>query len=121
MSPTIKLLIALALLGYFVHCTLNLFTHFLAVMHLKDMRDAGKLTRAQEILGYHILFKGLVIDLVYHLIVGTVLFLDLPREGTLSGRLWRLSTGKPGWRQRLALPIRQKLLDSADARGIHKG
>lgn len=100
-----------------------LWVFYVAVMHLKHMRDDGHLTNVQKAFGYPTLIVGLVLDLVVHFVVGTVLFLELPakKEWTLSARLWRLSNGDPGWRQRLALAIRTQLLDSADPAGVHKG
>ena len=97
-----------------------LWLHFVAVMHLKHMRADGILTRSQRAFGYPALVIGLLLDLAVQLAI-TLPFLELPREWTVSGRLWRLSNGKPSWRQKLALKIRVALLDSADPAGIHKG
>ena len=97
-----------------------LWVHFVAVMHLMHMRDDGLLTHSQKAIGYTALAVGLVLDLVVQIII-TVLFLDCPREWTVSGRLWRLSNGPASWRQRLALTLRSALLDSADPKGIHRG
>lgn len=103
-----------------LHC---LWLHYVAVMRLKMLRDAGTLTRGQKLFGYPALAVGLLIDLVVHMLLGTVLFLELPARGewTLSARLWRLSNGPPSWRQRLALWLRVEFLDSVDPRGYHKG
>ena len=97
-----------------------LWVHFVAIMHLMHMRADGLLTRSQKAIGYTALAVGLVLDLAVQLVI-TLPFLELPREWTVSGRLWRLSNGKPGWRQKLALKIRVALLDSVDPAGIHKG
>jgi uncharacterized membrane protein len=115
------------LLYYFIppvalwHATIGLWCHFAAVMRLKMLRDAGTLTTAEKVFGYYVAVRGLLIDFVYQVIVGSILFLELPREGTLSTRLWRLSTRGTGWRQRLALAIRTQLLDSVDPAGVHTG
>src|SRR5690606_38908032 len=85
------------------------------------MRDDGLLTTPQKVFGYPTLAVGLALDLVVHATLGTILFLELPREWTLSGRLWRLSTTGTGWRQSLALALRAQLLDSADPSGEHRG
>ena len=114
-------LLTVGVLGLIAHSTLSLWTHYIAVMRLKMLRDAGTLTRWQRIFGTYVLAKGLLIDLVYHLILGTLLLCDRPREWTLSGRLWRLSTTGTGWRQRWALALRTELLDSADPSGLHRG
>lgn len=94
---------------------------YACVMRLKQVRDAGKLTLAMKVFGYPALFVGLAIDFVVNVVFGTLVFLQLPREMTLSTRLWRLSNGEPSWRQRWALWIRTQLLDSIDPSGIHKG
>lgn len=115
------LLFSLVCAALFLHSTLSLWTHYIAVMRLKMLRDAGTLTRWQTVFGYYVLAKGLLIDLVYHLVIGTLVLLEWPREWTLSGRLWRLSTTGSGWRQRWALAIRQTLLDPFDPSGVHRG
>lgn len=97
-----------------------LWLHFVAVMHLKHMRADGLLTKEQTYFGYTTLAVGLVLDLLVQVFI-SLLFLEIPREWTVSGRLWRLSNGKPSWRQKLALKIRVALLDSVDPAGIHKG
>lgn len=97
-----------------------LWLHFVAIMHLKHMRADGLLTRSQRAFGYPALVIGLVLDLAVQIAV-TLVFLELPREWTVSGRLWRLSNGRAGWRQRLALTLRTALLDTADPSGTHRG
>jgi len=97
-----------------------LWVHFVAVMHLMHMRNDGLLTPAQKAIGYSALAVGLVLDVALQGII-TVLFLELPREWLVSGRLWRLSNGPEGWRRRLALALRVGLLDSADPSGMHRG
>ena len=104
-------------------CVHALWVHYVAVMRLKQLRDAGTLTTGQKVMGYPALVVGLLLDLGVHMIVGTLLFAELPARGewTLSARLWRLSTTGTGWRQRLALWLRRELLDSADPSGVHRG
>lgn len=99
----------------------QLWLYFVAAMRLKMVRDVGALTRAQTVLGYSVLAEGLVLDFLVHMLIGTLLFLELParNEWTLSARLWRLSNGPPSWRQRLALKVRTGLLDSIDPSGVH--
>lgn len=101
-----------------------LWVYFVAVMHLKHLKDDGKLTGGVKVMGYPALIVGLVLDLIVHIIIGSVLFLELPArsEWTLSARLWRLSNQDSNtWRKRLALFLRQSLLDPVDPAGIHKG
>lgn len=109
----------------FIFSARQLWLYFVAAMRLKMVRDAGKLSHGQRIFGYSVLFEGLLIDLVFHLTFGTLVFLEIPPWGewTLSARLWRLSNSLPSWRQRLALYFRVKLLDSMDPspEGVHRG
>lgn len=98
-----------------------LWVIYVAVMRLKMVRAAGQLTLGMKVFGYPTLAVGLTLDFVVHALLGTLLFLELPREWTLSGRLWRLSTTGTSWRQRLALALRTQLLDSADPSGEHRG
>jgi hypothetical protein len=94
---------------------------YCAVMRLKQVRDADKLTTSIKVMGYPWLVFGLVVDFVVNTIFGSLLFLELPHEWTLSSRLWRLSNGDAGWRQRWALWIRVNLLDPIDPSGVHRG
>lgn len=84
------------------------------------VRDAGLLTTPMKIFGYPVLAMGLVIDFFVNVCIGSVLFLELPREYTLSARLTRLTKGT-GWRATVALKIRTGLLDNVDPAGVHVG
>lgn len=97
-----------------------LWIFYTAIMRLKMVRDAGGLTLAMKVFGYPALVVGLVLDFAVNVVLGSLVFLELPREWTLSGRLWRLSNDE-GWRQRLAVSLRVALLDSIDPSGVHKG
>ena len=98
-----------------------LWVIYAAMMRLKQVRDANKLTLAMKVLGYPVLFLGLFIDFVLNAIPGSILFLEFPREYTLSERLWRHSQESTGYRQKVAEVIRTQLLDAIDPAGIHKG
>ncbi|MDO9357856.1 MAG: hypothetical protein Q7T70_02540 [Polaromonas sp.] len=100
-----------------------LWVFYAAVMRLKMVRDAGGLDGRPWIMafGYSTLAVGLVLDFFVNVVVGTIVFRELPREWTLSGRLWRLSNDLDSWRQRWALAIRVALLDEIDPAGIHRG
>lgn len=97
-----------------------LWIFFTAVMRLKQVRDEGKLTTAMKVLGYPLLAVGLVLDVLVNVLIGSVLFLEIPQELTLSARLWRLSNGEPGYRQKVSFWIRINLLDAIDPSGVHK-
>ncbi len=98
-----------------------LWVHYVAVMRLMQVRDAGHLTHATKAIGYTALGVGLLLDLIVNTVIATVLFFELPREWTVSSRLTRHSELGKGWRQRLALAIRKGLLDNIDPNGIHRG
>lgn len=72
----------------------QLWVHFVAVMHLKHMRDEGKLTTAQKVIGYPVLAVGLVLDIALQIII-SAMFLELPRELTVSGRCARDARSHP--------------------------
>jgi hypothetical protein len=98
-----------------------LWIFFVAAMRLKQVRDAGKLTTAMKAFGYPAIAIGLLIDLLVNVVLGSAVFLELPREYTLSARLWRHSTEGTGYRQKVALWLRVNLLDAIDPSGIHGG
>lgn len=97
-----------------------LWVIYVAVMRLKMLRDAGRLTLGQKVFGYPTLLIGLALDAAVNLVGCSALFVELPREWTVSSRLWRHSNGT-GWRRRVALAIRTELLDTADPSGVHRG
>lgn len=98
---------------------------FVAIMRLKQVREAGQLTRTTAVLGYATLALGLVLDMLINTAVGTIAFAEWPQwrrgEWLLSGRLSRLSAGPDGWRKRRAILIRSQLLDNVDPAGVHRG
>lgn len=98
-----------------------LWVMFVCVMRLQMLRDAGQLTLGQKIMGYPVLALGLVLDCAVNTSLCTMIFVELPREWTVSGRLWRHSTQGNGWRKKTALFVRTQLLDTADPRGYHSG
>jgi len=95
-----------------------LWIFFLAVMNLKRARDSVGLTLPAKILGYPLLFVGLVIDFLTNIKVMSVLFLEVPRETLVTARLKRHIQGT-GWRQKLALWFCVNLLDKFDPSGNH--
>lgn len=98
-----------------------LWIMYVCVMRLQMMRDARTLTTGQKIFGYPTLIVGLILDLVINIIICSIVFLEVPKEFTVSARLWRHSESGSGWRKSLAKLIRVQLLDSVDPDGIHKG
>ena len=101
-------------------CVYLLWVHYVAVMRLMQVRDAGQLTTAMKAVGYPALVVGLLLDLIVNTFVATLIFAELPREFTVSARLTRHSEST-GWRQRVAIAIRSALLDNIDPNGVHRG
>lgn len=101
-------------------CVYLLWVHYVAVMRLMQVRDAGHLTIAMKAIGYPALVVGLLLDLIVNTVVATLIFLELPKEWTVSARLTRHSEST-GWRQRVAVAIRTALLDNIDPNGVHRG
>ena len=107
------------LLGY--AAALYVFTFvcwvgYLAVMslwtHLPQMKPFAKVH------GIMLLLIFLPMDFVLNVVVGSLLFLDPPREWILTHRLKR-HKHEGGWRGRLATWICVNLLDTFDPDGRH--
>ena len=90
---------------------------FLAVMNLKAHRDT--LHPVAKAHAYLLLAVGLVVDLALTVVVGSILYLDPPREWTLTGRLKRYRAGPDDWRKILATWICEHLLNQFDPGGNH--
>ena len=101
-------------------CVYLLWVHYVAVMRLMQVRDAGHLTTAMKAVGYPALVVGLALDLIVNTVVASVIFLEHPKEWTVSARLTRHSNST-GWRKRVAIAIRTALLDNIDPNGVHHG
>ena len=113
--------IALWISGVTLGAAYLLWVHYVAVMRLLMVLREGNLTKTATVFGYLAVAVGLVLDVVFHVVVGSILFWELPREYTLSARLTRLSRQGYGWRARWALAIRTALLDFIDSKGVHTG
>lgn len=61
-----------------------------------------------------IVAAGYMLDVLYNLIIATVLFLDWPREWTLTARLVRYLKTDTGWRADIAGWICRYLLEPVD-------
>ena len=104
-----------------IPCIYMLWTIYAAMMRLRQVRDAGKLTFAMKVLGYPVLCFGLILDFILNVVIGSILFIEFPREYTMSARLWRHSQESKGYRQVLAEWLRVNLLDAIDPAGVHRG
>ena len=96
-----------------------LWVLFLATMNLKQSQDAGQLHGPALWLGYTVLGVGLLVDMVVQITVASLLWLELPRELTVSARVDRLCRSGTGYRLALALWFRRVMLAPFDRSGGH--
>lgn len=70
---------------------------FLAVMHLRIIRDTQGFTKVNIIPAYSALVVGLILDAMLNLAM-CIPLLDMPKEWLLTGKLKRLIKEDMGWR-----------------------
>lgn len=93
---------------------------YVAVMHLDKIHSEQGLNLPSKILGYPLLVVAFTLDVLLNWIVFTVLFLELPKELTISHRLKRINRrDTKGYRKWLIVHIFEPLLDGFDKRGNH--
>jgi len=94
------------------------WTTYIAVMGFKVQRKV--LHPVVKVLAYLVLAFGLVLDLILTFVVGTVLFLSLPKwnEWTFTARLKR-HKAEGGWRGKIAAWICEELLNPFVVGGGH--
>jgi cyanate permease len=98
--------------------TYLLWIFYLAVMNLARAKDAGLLSATAKVLGYPVLIVGYLLDCFVNFTVMTILFLELPKETTVTSRLKRHNKAAGGWRKAVALWA-APLLNPYDPRGNH--
>lgn len=91
---------------------------YLSIMHLKTARDHGKLTKAAKVIAYPWLAVGLLVDALFNIVVGSIVFAERPREFLFTTRVSRLNDGS-GWRGKLSRWFCKELLDPFDPAGKH--
>lgn len=109
---------AITYLGLAVFWTWMLWTFYLAVTHLQEARDAGKIPRFAYIPGMATLYVGWLLDFAINVAVLTVVMLEVPHETTVTARLKRHKDDM-GWRGSIARWIAAQLLDPFDPSGTH--
>lgn len=103
---------------YSVLLTYLLWVFYVAVMHLKIVRDRGDLKGFSKPLAFVTLVIGYAIDFACNVLVFSALLIELPRETTVTARLTRhLKAG--GWRGRIAQWFGDHLLNAYDPSGNH--
>lgn len=112
-------MLTLYLLGAWVGSFIILWHMYSGIMNLKRARDNGQVTTAMKVLGYPALAVGLLWDFLVNVISCTILFMDIPREYTMTSRLIRYKRQGTGWRCKLANWFCSQLLDALDPSGCH--
>ena len=108
----------LTYLGLALGVTYALFVLYCAVMNIKRVRDMGKLSPIGYVFGWPTLVLGYALDVICNWFVMTVLFVEWPREATVTARLKRHNRQSTGWRKRIVLFF-EPLLDPLDPSGDH--
>jgi len=114
---TTALILAAYLLWAVLACY-GLWVFYLAVMNLKRVRDAGKLSPWALRFGYPVLLIGYVLDVLVNWFVVTLLLLEIPQETTVTARLKRHNRDSSGWRKAV-VSFFEPLLDPFDPDGDH--
>lgn len=96
-----------------------LWFFYLAVMNLARAKENGTLTTVALYLGYPIFLVGYLLDIFVQVTVMSLLFLELPKEWTVTGRLKRHLYGSLGWREKIAAWFCHHLLNTFDPNGRH--
>jgi hypothetical protein len=98
-----------------------LWVHYLAIMNLQRVRDAGKLTNAARIFGTIVALFGKALNIFLNFTLFSLVVWDLPRELMITSHLNRilLDTTAPAWKRSLCTWICTQLLDAFDPTGAH--
>jgi len=105
--------------GFTAAAAYVLWLFYLAAMNLRRAREAARLTRTALAFALPIIALAIVIDVLVNLTLATLVFLDSPREWTVSERLARYLVGPSVWRAEVALWVGAHLLDPFDPSGSH--
>lgn len=101
---------------FLIH-TFGLWVIYVFVMYLKRKRDYLRARGGWRlILGYIVAVTGWVLDVLYNIVWGSVIFLQLPHYSrlTFTARL-KYNKTRPGWRNRLAIWFCETLLNPYDS------
>lgn len=119
-----------AYLAAFLVTPAALWVVFRIIMRLKTRKDSGEVfTTWTKTWGYPLLAFGYLLDFLTNIVHGTILFLELPKELTVSARVSRHTHDKtvPAWymrplvmyRYKVACLLRDRLLKPYDPSGGH--
>lgn len=98
---------------FYIMLMLVTWTFFLAVMHLRIIRDTIGFTYVNIVPAYTVLVIGLILDATLNLAMSIPL-LDMPKEMLLTGKFKRLIKEDMGWRGDVSEFLCQHFLVPAD-------
>lgn len=110
---------ALYITAICVFAVWQLWIGFVAIMHMRHVRDEYGLTLTQKAFGYPALAVYYLLDVALRLTVFAVLFVRPPKLETVSALLEREATEGSGWRKAFAYWMREDLLADFDDKGGH--
>lgn len=106
------------LISWILLALVALYVAFAFTMRFKMRRERrGYLHTHEKLIAYPIVAVGYPLDVVVNATIATALFLDLPREWTLSDRLERYIVDGAyagDWRETVALWIDRKFIEPHD-------
>jgi len=94
----------------------DMWSAYLAVMNMK--RNIKLISPVAKPFAWLILARGLLLDVLFNLTIGTVSFAELPHEWLFTSRCIRHKRGD-GWRKRVALWWCRHFMDGFDPSGVH--
>ena len=106
------------LIIYIVLSLYVMWVFYLAVMNLKRARDEKKLTPLVTAVATPLIVIAVALDIVLNIVLLTVVFMEFPKEYTISQRLKRYNTTEKGYRLKVARFMEQ-FLDPFDPSGEH--
>lgn len=103
MTTTAILLTVFGVATWLLYSTYRLWVYYVAVMHLKKIRDTTGLGPEVKTLGTLALIEGYLLDAFINIFVLSFILLEIPREWTVSERLERHFLRPDGWRMGIVL------------------
>ena len=93
-----------------------MWLQYLAVMNLKENRS--KLTITAKLWAYPMLLIGMLSDVIFNVVIGTIVYIELPGELLFTTRC-ELHLNEPGWRGKVARWFCRNFMDPYDPQGSH--
>jgi hypothetical protein len=92
---------------------------YVLVMGIYRAHLQERLTKTTLVLSIPFILIGYVMDVLANIFIGSVVFVELPREWLVTTRLKRHRDKSKGWRAHLSTFICEHILDVFDPKGSH--